>query len=139
MSVVLRGCTVSVLSLAHAGVCLSVLQKCQILSANDDLDFPAPARGALLPPGPVGARIQPLPFAPPPPFGRPALERLAQQAARGTLLYLDIRGDVFWDFSPFRTPPLTHWRSVPTTRECRPGPVRPLAKDALLLLVTCHK
>jgi hypothetical protein len=86
VSVVLRGCTVSMLSLAHVVVAFRSYQKCQILSANDTLEFPAPTCVALLPLAPIGARIQPLPFAPPSPFGRPALERLAQQAARGTLL-----------------------------------------------------
>jgi hypothetical protein len=75
------------LSLAHVVFAFRSYQKCQILSANDDLEFPAPTCGALLPLAPIGARIQPLPFAPPSPFGRPALEQcLAQQAARGTLL-----------------------------------------------------
>jgi hypothetical protein len=82
------------LSLAHVVFAFRSYQKCQILSANDDLEFPVPACGALLPLAPIGARIQPLPFAPPSPFGRPAaVECLAQhsghsaqQAARGTLL-----------------------------------------------------
>jgi hypothetical protein len=56
-------------------------QKCQIPSANLDLEFPAPACGALLPLAPIGARIQPLPFAPPSPFGRrPALDSAASCA-----------------------------------------------------------
>jgi hypothetical protein len=55
---------VSVLSLAHAGVCLSVLQKCQILSANGDLEFPAPARGALLPLAPSARAFSRSPLRP---------------------------------------------------------------------------
>jgi hypothetical protein len=46
-------------------------QKCQILSANDTFEFPAPACGALLPLTPIGARIQPLPFARPLAFRPP--------------------------------------------------------------------
>jgi hypothetical protein len=58
VSVVLRGCTVSVLSCCRLLTSLFAFrsyQKCQVLSANDDLEFPAPACGALLPLAPIGA------------------------------------------------------------------------------------
>jgi hypothetical protein len=110
-----RWCCVDVqyqlLSLAHVVVCFQVLQKCQILSANDDLEFPAPACGALLPLAPIGARIQPLPFAPPSPFGRPALERLA---ARGTLLCLTTEATWAWFV------PATAISFPPPTPRCPP-------------------
>jgi hypothetical protein len=69
MSVVLRGCAVSVLSLvAHAGVCLWSLKVKSVRSyiRKRRSGIPCSRPRCSSPPGPIGARIQPLPFAPPP-------------------------------------------------------------------------
>jgi hypothetical protein len=77
VSVVLRGCAVSVLPLAHVGVCHLVLKSTRSYpqTAIWNLEFPAPVRGALLPlalaPSARAFSTQPLPFAPPRAFRPP--------------------------------------------------------------------